>query len=158
MRKLNCVGVVLLGLLPSCVSKEQIGAIYTPQKPYDKAIAQGNAALAKNPNDGDVHYYLGAAYNGKENDLEPEADGYADSSEHFLRQAADHLGKAKELAPSEWGKSCDDYIASMSGRHTNRGVIAYQNGANAEAAIEFRLATIADPSDKETSVALGATY
>jgi len=154
MRKMNR-GLVLVGLLMSCVSKGQIGAPYSPHNPHDKAIAQGTVALAKNPNDGDVHYFLGAAYNGKDNDLTPGAAGYFDSSAAFLHRAAHHFGKAKELAPADWGKDCDDNIASMSRRHYNRGVIATRNDAHAEAATEYRLATIADPENYEMLVKVG---
>ena len=90
---------------------------------------------------------MGASYYGKDQELKPEAEGYADSSEAFLRQAYSHFGKAKELAPGAWGKSCDDNIVSMFGRHFNRGVIATKKGAHAEAAIEYRLASIADPEN-----------
>jgi len=139
--------LVFAGLL-GCASKEQTSVkIYVQQKLYDKAIAQGNMALAKNPNDGDTHYFMGAAYYGKDSDLKPEAEGYADSSEAYLKQAYAHFMKAKELAPGAWGKSCDDNIVSMFGRHYNRGVIATKKASHAEAAVEYRLASIADPEN-----------
>src|SRR6185436_10338010 len=40
-----------------------------------------------------------------------------------------------------------DNIVSMFGRHYNRGVIATKKGAHAEAAIEYRLASVADPEN-----------
>src|SRR6185436_8957139 len=150
MRKMSwgVVVTILAGLLMGCASKEQTSVkIYVQQKLYDKAIAQGSLALAKNPNDGDTHYFLGASYYGKDADLKPEAEGYADSSEAFLKKAYYHFGKAKELAPGAWGKSCDDNIVSMFGRHYNRGVIATKKGAHAEAAIEYRLAAVAAPEN-----------
>ena len=62
MRKLSLglLALILVGLM-GCSSKEQTSVkISTRQKLYDKAINQGNMALAKNPNDGDTHYFMGA--------------------------------------------------------------------------------------------------
>jgi tetratricopeptide (TPR) repeat protein len=88
---------------------------------------------------------MGAAYYGKDLDLKPEDPTYADSSEAYLLKAYNHFEKAKELSPGSWGKSVDDNIVSMFGRHFNRGVIATKKNANAEAAVEYRLASVADP-------------
>lgn len=145
-RTLGLGALLIIGL--GCAGKEETAMkIYVQQKNYDKAIAQGTIALTTNPNNGDTHYFLGAAYYGKDNDLKPEAEGYADSSEKYLRRAYEHFTKAKELSPGAWGKSVDDNIVSMFGRHYNRGVIASKKGSNAEAAAEYRLATIADPEN-----------
>ena len=125
MRKLSLGAVLLFAVALGCASKEETSIkIYVQQKLYDKAIAQGAQALVKSPNNGDTHYFMGAAYYGKDGDLKQEAEGYADSSEAFLRAAFTHFSKAKELAPGAWAKSVDDNIVSMFGRHFNRGVIA----------------------------------
>lgn len=154
MRKL-ILGLAALGVagLAGCgggggsgVNKTSM-KIYVQQKLYDKAIAQGMKALATNPNDGDTHYFLGVAYYSKDNELKPESDTYADSSEIFLTKSYEFFGKAKEIAAGQWGKSCDDNIVSMFGRHYNRGVIAAKKGDNAVAAVEYRLASIADPEN-----------
>jgi tetratricopeptide (TPR) repeat protein len=149
MRKviLGLGALVVLGSL-ACASKEQTSLkIYVQQKLYDKAIVQGLQALQKTPDSGDTHYFLGAAYFGKDADLNPEAEGYADSSEAYLRKAYTHFLKAKELAAGSWGKSVDDNIVSMFGRHYNRGVIHAKKGENAQAAVEYRLASVADPEN-----------
>jgi tetratricopeptide (TPR) repeat protein len=144
------LGALILVALAGCASKEQTSLkIYVQQKLYDKAIAQGGQALQKTPDNGDVHYFMGAAYFGKDNDLKPEAEGYADSSAAFLAEAYKHFMKAKEVSPGPWGKSCDENIVSMFGRHFNRGVIAAKKGENDLAALEYRLATIADPENYE---------
>ncbi len=141
------IAVLVVGSL-GCASKEKTGMkIYVQQKLYDKAIEQGAAALAQNPEDGDTHYFIGAAYYGKDTDLSTEAAGYADSSESYLRNAFKHFTRAKELAEASWGASADDNIVSMFGRHYNRGVIATKNGDHVTASMEYRLATIADPEN-----------
>ena len=155
MRKL-ILGLAALGVagLAGCgggsgtsgVSKTSM-KIYVQQKLYDKAIAQGMKALASNPNDGDTNYFLGIAYYSKDNELKTESATYADSSEIFLTKAYQFFTKAKEVAAGAWGKSCDDTIVSMFGRHYNRGVIASKKGDNTTAAVEYRLAGIADPEN-----------
>jgi tetratricopeptide (TPR) repeat protein len=146
------VGLLALTLvgLAGCASKEQTSLkIYVQQKLYDKAIAQGGQALQKTPNSGDTHYFMGAAYFGKDADLKPEAEGYADSSAEYLAKAYQHFTKAKEFAPGPWGKSSDENIVAMYGRHFNRAVIAGKKKEYDVAALEYRLATIADPENYE---------
>ncbi len=151
MRKLSLGAVLLLVVALGCATKEETSIkIYVQQKLYDKAIAQGSQALLKNPNNGDTHYYLGAAYYGKDGDLKQEAEGYADSSEVYMRKAFAHFSKAKELSPGSWGKSVDDNIVSMFGRHFNRGVIASKRGDHAIAASEYALARVADPENYQS--------
>jgi tetratricopeptide (TPR) repeat protein len=141
------VAALAVGYL-GCASKEKTGMkIYVQQKLYDKAILQGTQALAQNPNDGDTHYFMGAAYYGKDNDVATDATGYADSSAAWLGMAYDHFTKAKQLAEVSWGASSDENIVSMFGRHFNRGVIAQRNNDHPTAATEFKLATIADPEN-----------
>ena len=150
MRKsTRALGALLLGgLVAGCATKEETSLkIYVQQKLYDKAITQGKMALLKEPNNGDTHYFLGAAYYGKDQDLKPEAEGYADSAAAYIKMAYDHFVKAKELAAGAWGKSVDDNIRAMFGRHNNRGVVAAKKDENDVAAMEYRLATIADPDD-----------
>lgn len=141
------VAALAVGYL-GCASKEKTGMkIYVQQKLYDKAILQGNQALAQNANDGDTHYFMGAAYYGKDNDVATDAPGYGDSSAAWLGMAYDHFTKAKQLAEVSWGASSDENIVSMFGRHFNRGVIAQRNNDHATAATEFKLSTIADPEN-----------
>ncbi len=150
MRKLILVGLAALALwgLAGCATKEATSLkIYVQQKLWDKAIAQGNQALLKDPNNGDTHYFLGVAYYGKDSDLKPEAPGYGDSSAVYLSQSYQHFVTAKKLAPGAWGKSADDNIVSMFGRHYNRGVIATKKNDHTTAAVEYHLATIADPEN-----------
>jgi tetratricopeptide (TPR) repeat protein len=138
----------VLVALAACASKEKTSMkIYVQQKLYDKAIAQGSVALESNPNDGDTHYFMGTAYYGKDLDLQPEHPAYADSSAAYVRNAHAHFEKAKQLAPEAWGKSADDHIASMFGSHFNRGVGASKKNAHAQAAFEYRLASIANPEN-----------
>lgn len=150
MRKLILVGLgalVLWGLM-GCATKEATSLkIYVQQKLWDKAITQGNQALLKTPDDGNTHYFMGAAFYGKDVDLKPEAPDYADSSELYLKQAYEHFTRAKSLAPGDWGKSADDNIVSMFGRHYNRGVIATKKNDHTTAAVEYRLAQLADPEN-----------
>jgi len=151
MRKLSLGAVFLFVAALGCATKEETSIkIYVQQKLYDKAITQGAQALVKNPNNGDTHYFMGAAFYGKDGDLKQEAEGYADSSEAFLRSAFTHFSKAKELSPSGWGKSVDDNIVSMFGRHFNRGVIASKKGDHATAATEYALARVADPENYQS--------
>jgi len=141
------VVALILGIL-GCASKEKTGMkIYVQQKLYDKAIDQGRLALSQNPDDGDTHYFMGAAYFGKDQELSTDAPGYADSSALWLEKAYSHFTKAKQLAEASWGVSADENIVSMFGKHFNRGVIAMKNSDFANAALEFKLATIADPEN-----------
>ena len=81
MRKVTValVALVVLGIF-GCASKEETGMkIYVQQKLYDKAIEQGAQALAQDPQNGDTNYFVGAAYFGKDQELDPESPGYADS-------------------------------------------------------------------------------
>ncbi len=138
--------LVFCGL--GCASKEKTGMkIYVQQKLYDKAIAQGAQALAQNENDGDTHYFMGAAYFGKDTEITQETLGYADSCAAWLEKSYMHFTKAKHLAETSWGASADENIVSMYGRHFNRGLIASKNNDQAMAATEFKLATIADPEN-----------
>jgi tetratricopeptide (TPR) repeat protein len=131
-----------------CAPKEKTSLkIYVQQKLYDKAIEQGKLALQQNPQDGDTHYFLGAAYYGKDNDLATDSPIYADSSTSYLGQAYSHFMQAKKLAEANWGASADDNVVSMFGRHYNRGVIATKNGDPKTAAIEYGLAATADPEN-----------
>ena len=149
MRKVT-ISIAAL-VLASCGSPNETAVkIYVNQKLYDKAIAQGNLALKTNPNNGDTYYFLGAAYYGKDAELKTEAASYGDSSEAFLKRAFECFEKAKALTPASWGKSADDNITSMFGRHYNRGVIAAKKSAWAEASLEYRLASIADPENFES--------
>ena len=93
------LGALVLWGLGGCATKEETAIkIYVQQRLYDKAISQGRQALAKSPDNGDTHYFMGVAYYGKDSELKPEEEGYADSSEAFLRLSYDHFMKAKELA------------------------------------------------------------
>ncbi len=121
--------------------------IYVQQKNYDKAIQLGTQALAQNENDGDTHYFMGAAYYGKDDGLAEYAPNYVDSSGVWLAKAFGHFTKAKQLAEASWGVSADENIVSMYGRHFNRGVIKMKNNDFKAAAGEFKLATIADPDN-----------
>jgi protein O-GlcNAc transferase len=151
MRKLSwaLAALALFGWIGCATQSETSLKIYVQQKLYDKALAQGNLALQKTPDNADVHYFMGAAFFGKDTDLKTDAEGYADSSAHYLSEAYKHFTKAKELAPGQWGKDCDDNIVSMFGRHYNRGVIASKKNDHTEAAVEYHLATIADPQNYE---------
>lgn len=144
---LAIIAVLVVGPL-GCASKEKTGMkIYVQNGLYDKAIEQGSTALAQNPEDGDTHYFMGAAYFGKDADLSTEAEGYGDSSAVYCERAYNHFIRSKELAESSWGESADDNIVSQFGRHHNRGIMATKNGDHATAELEYRLATIADPED-----------
>jgi tetratricopeptide (TPR) repeat protein len=153
MRKPNVALVVVAAVgLVGCgggsggVNKTSM-KIYVQQKLYDKAIANGRRALATNPNDGDTNYFMGVSFYAKDGELKTESATYADSSEQFVKSAFDYFQKSKQFAAGQWGKSADDNIVSMFGRHFNRGVIAGKKGDNATAALEYRLATIADPEN-----------
>lgn len=147
MRKLIPALAALL-VAVGCATKEATSLkIYVNQKLFDKAISQGTQALKKEPNNGDIHYFMGVAYFGKDEELKQESETYADSSEAYLKRAFTHFLKAKELAPGAWGKSVDDNIVSLFGRHYNRGVIAAKKADNVTAATEYRLATVADPEN-----------
>jgi tetratricopeptide (TPR) repeat protein len=144
---LAILAVLVVGSL-GCASKEKTGMkIYVQNRLYDKAIEQGETALAQNPEDGDTHYFMGAAYFGKDTDLSTEAPEYGDSSAVFLERAYKHFIRAKELAESSWGESSDVNIVGQFARHNNRGIIASKNGDYVTAELEYRLATIADPEN-----------
>jgi len=140
MRKLSwaLAALALFGWLGCASQSETSLKIYVQQKLYDKAIAQGNMALQKTPDNADVHYFMGAAFFGKDTDLKTDAEGYADSSAHYLSEAYKHFTRAKELSPGQWGKDCDDNIVSMFGRHYNRGVIASKKNDHTEAAMAMQ--------------------
>jgi tetratricopeptide (TPR) repeat protein len=149
MRKLTAALIALTVLaMFGCASKEQTGMkIYVQQKLYDKAIEQGATALQQNPQSGDTHYFIGAAYFGKDQELDPEAPGYADSSEKYMSKAYEHFTAAKHYAEADWGLDADNNIVSMFGRHYNLGVIAAKKGDHATAAMEYRLASVGDPEN-----------
>jgi tetratricopeptide (TPR) repeat protein len=121
--------------------------IYVQQGLFDKAIDQGLTELKTNPQDGDTHYFVGAAYFGKDGQLNPETPGYADSSESYLSKAYYHFSQAKGYSESSWGLDADNNIVSMFGRHYNLGVMAAKRGDHATAATEYRLSSIADPEN-----------
>jgi tetratricopeptide (TPR) repeat protein len=149
MRKMT-VALVALAVLGTfgCASKEQTGMkIYVQQGLYQKAIEQGEQALIQDPQNGDTNYFVGAAYFGKDQELDNEAPGYADSSEMYLTKAYDHFTAAKVYAEADWGPDADNNIVAMFGRHYNLGVIAAKRGDHAAAAAEYRLATIGDPEN-----------
>jgi tetratricopeptide (TPR) repeat protein len=139
---------LLLISASGCASNEKIG-IQAPvqQKKYDTAIAQGEELLAQNPAHGDTHFFVGAAYVGKDQELATETAWYGDSSAVYLEKAFKHLTRAKQLAPARWAQSVETNIVSMFARHNNRGIIASTNGDHATAALEYRLATVANPQD-----------
>jgi tetratricopeptide (TPR) repeat protein len=145
--KVSIAVALAVGFL-GCAPKEKTSLkIYVQQKLYDKAIEQGKLALQQNPQDGDTHYFLGAAYYGKDNDLATDSPIYADSAASYLGKAYSHFMQAKKLAEANWGGSADDNVVSMFGRHYNRGVIATKNGDPKSAAIEYGLAATADPEN-----------
>jgi tetratricopeptide (TPR) repeat protein len=144
---LAIIAALVVGAV-GCASKEKTGMkIYVQQKLYDKAIEQGAKALAQNENDGDTHYFMGAAYYGKDEALAEGAPHYVDSCAAWLAQAFDHFTKAKRLAEASWGVASDDNIVAMYGRHFNRGVSKMKSGDFKGAADEFKLATVADPDN-----------
>jgi len=149
MRKVTValLALAVLGVF-GCASKEKTGMkIYVQQKLYDKAIEQGSTALQQNPHDGDTHYFVGASYFGKDQELDPEAPGYADSSAKYMAKAYEHFTAAKSYSEADWGLDADNNIVSMFGRHYNLGVIAAKKGDHTTAAMEYRLASIGDPED-----------
>ncbi|MFQ5599082.1 MAG: tetratricopeptide repeat protein [Candidatus Krumholzibacteriia bacterium] len=142
------IALLIVGIAVGCASKKKTSMkIYVQQELYDKAILNGEQELLVSPEDGDTHYFLGAAYFGKDHKLKPESESYADSSAEYLEKAFHHFTKSKQYAESSWGKDADDNIVSMFGRHYNRGVIATKKSDHATAALEYRLATIADPEN-----------
>ena len=131
-----------------CAPKEKTSLkIYVQQKLYDKAIEQGTLALQQNAQDGDTHYFMGAAYYGKDTDLAPESPIYADSAGSYLGKAYTHFMQAKKLAEASWGASADDNVVAMFGRHYNRGLVATKNRDPKVAALEYGLAATADPEN-----------
>jgi len=159
MRKLTLalIALAVLGIF-GCASKEKTGMkIYVQQELYDKAIEQGSTELAADPQDGDTHYFVGAAYFGKDNGLDPEAPGYADSSEKYLTKAYEHFTAAKTYSEASWGLDADNNIVSMFGRHYNLGVIAAKKGDHSTAAMEYRLASVGDPENFKGYYAHGSS-
>src|SRR5262245_23799917 len=148
MRK-RIVGVITVVALAGCPFQEPSIEKQVQQKLYDKAIAQGLRALRDDANNVDAHYFLGAAYDGKDLELDPQGATYADSSAAYLRKAAMHFGRARDLSPEKWRTPVDANLAAMFDRHFDRGVTASKTGAAAEAVVEYRLAIVADPTNFE---------
>ena len=84
-------------LLSACKSKELTSLkVYCQNSQYDRAVEVGRDALTKEPDNAEVHFYLGLAY------------GELDS----VRQAYQHFTTAKSLDP-DLSEMADNNLQSI---------------------------------------------
>jgi tetratricopeptide (TPR) repeat protein len=108
---------------------------------YDLAIKLANEALASNPNDAEAHFQLGVSYS------------YLDS----VALAYHHYVKAKTLDP-EKTTDADNNIQHNFAKHYKLGQSAFNRQDLKTAAVEFGLATKADPKQSVAYYNLGVAY
>ncbi len=125
-----------------CKSVSTTSAILRNQEGnYDLAISLCKEALAANPNDAEAHFQLGFAYS--------HLDSVALAYQHFM--------KSKELDPKK-ERDATDNIQSNFAKHYKLGQNAFNRVDYKTAAVEFGLATQADPRQAIGHYNLGSSY
>ncbi len=117
------------------------GIVYIQNKQYEEARVILLKALAKDPKDGEAHFYLGVAYS--------ELDSVGPAYANFM--------KAKELEPKK-ARDIATNIQSNYARHYTLGQNAFKQTNLIEAAKEFELATQADPTQSAAHYNLAVMY
>lgn len=137
--------VVAFMLLPVALIAKSVettsGIIYIQNKQYDQARTILLKAIAKDPKDGEAHFYLGLAYS--------ELDSVAAAYSHFT--------KAKELEPKK-ARDIANNIQSNYARHYKAGQDAFKQQDVQRAATQFELATQADPMQSAGHYNLAVMY
>ena len=137
--------VVAFMLVPVALIAKSVettsGIIYIQNKQYDQARTILLKAVAKDPKDGEAHFYLGLAYS--------ELDSVAAAYNHFT--------KAKELEPKK-ARDIANNIQSNYARHYKAGQDAFKQQDVQRAATQFELATQADPMQSAGHYNLAVMY
>lgn len=134
-------------LVVGCKSKETTSAmIHNDTGRHDLAIEQANIALQKNPDDAEAYFQLGVAY----------------SKLDSVQLAYKTFTKAGQLDPKRQ-EMVDNNIQSNFARHYNFALTYIKDPAAPldelkQAAMEFKLATQADPAQEKGYYQLGKTY
>lgn len=140
--KLALPALVALVAWIGCKSVATTSAILRNQEGnYEMALQLCQEALAANPNDPEAHFQMGFAYS--------QLDSMALAYQHFM--------KAKELDPKR-DKIVADNIQSNFAKHYKLGQNAYNRLDYKTAAVEFELATEADPRQAIGFYNLGSSY
>lgn len=139
--------LVILGLiaLPIVAVGKSVettsGIIYNRNGQFEEARVILLKALAKDPNDWEAHFQIGYSYS----KLDSVELAYA----HFMR--------VKELEPKK-AKDATDNIASNYARHYKDAQVAFSREDLPAAAAEFKLATLADPTQSTAHYNLAVVY
>ena len=145
MRSMKTLSIVSLVLLCAAVAiagtETTSGTIYNQNGQYPEAVVILKKAIAKDPKDSKAHFQIGFAYS--------KLDSVALAYEHFM--------KAKELDPKKANDVADN-IASNYARHYKVAQNAFVRDDFANAATEFGLATMADPTQPTAHYNLAVTY
>ena len=145
MKRSKTLLVVAFMLLPVVLMAKSVettsGIIYIQNKQYDQARTILLKAIAKDPKDGEAHFYLGLAYS--------ELDSVAAAYNHFT--------KAKELEPKK-ARDIANNIQSNYARHYKAGQDAFKQQDVQRAAAQFELATQADPTQSAGHYNLAVMY
>lgn len=108
---------------------------------YEQAVKLAQEALRKNPKDAEAHFQLAVSYS------------YLDS----VALAYEHFMKAKELDP-EKAADADNNIQSNFAKHYKLGQSSFNREDLKTAAVEFQLATKANPTQSVAYYNLAVTY
>jgi len=137
--------IVAVLLFPVAVVGKSVettsGIVYIQNKQYEEARVILLKAIAKNPKDGEAHFYLGLAYS--------ELDSVGVAYNHYM--------KAKELEPKK-ARDIANNIASNYAKHYTPGQNAFKQTNITEAARQFELATQADPTQSAAHFNLAVMY
>ena len=134
--------LMLLLFVFACQSKELTSVkVHYQTGRYDLAVENGLAALANEPDNAEVHFYLGLSYAAMDN----------------AALAYDHLAAAAEL-DAAMTTLVDDNIASIFAGYYNSGLRFIQSGDARAAARSFELAAAADPRDGRAFYQLGRLH
>jgi Tfp pilus assembly protein PilF len=132
-------------LIPVAAASKSVettsGIIYIQNKQYEEARVILLKAIAKDPKDGEAQFYLGFAY----------------SALDSVGLAYRHYMKAKELEPKK-ARDIATNIQSNYAKHYTAGQNAFKQANLTEAAIQFELATQADPTQSAGHYNLAVMY
>jgi tetratricopeptide (TPR) repeat protein len=141
IRLLAAVAVLAMAAL-GCQSVATTSAKLRNQEGnYELAIKLAKDALSKNPNDAEAHFQLGVSYS------------YLDS----VALAYEHFTRAKQL-DAEKAPDVDNNIQSNFAKHYKLGQSSFQRVDYKTAAVEFEMATKANPTQARAYYNLAVVY
>ncbi|MBI4553622.1 MAG: tetratricopeptide repeat protein, partial [Candidatus Latescibacteria bacterium] len=138
--------VIVVGCVPAFVGAQGMevtsAKVYLQQTPplYDKALDLLNQAVAKHPENMEVHYLLGLIYSRRAN--------YEKALQEWEVVVPDKLGKKDR-------KIYEDERKQLWTNSFNTGVKLFGEKSYDEAVVRFRVAAKANPNDPRANVNLG---